>query len=813
LPHRNTPADRKCLPLGLSSSTKHPAPKGSFQQYPRSAPGVVHVAKPNAEAKIEPPIEQHSPRRSGVLAPAFHDLGVDPACLPGLVKMGIIEPSPIQKNAVQQIISGANVAIQSYTGSGKTLAYLLPAITLALKRAETVARTTGGEVPVQVVVAAPNQELAMQIVRVAQSVLPDAARKMVQQCIGGANINNQTLALERNRPIIVVGTPGRLAQLMRMGALRVHRTPLLVLDEADQLLAPHFTEDMYAITTQTGKRLGEEAARAAAAAAAGESAQETDAKKEGEGSAENAASQAHAPEGLRASRQTVMASATLTESVLAKTAAWCPSPLYTTAGGPAPVLDPAGAQQAKPAASPPEWGWGLKGWDGPASAAPGPRTLGSAGGVEQAELVPAMPPQLAHMYIVTQGEGRKADTLRRAVHALDLKRVLVFMNFQQRLKDFQFKLEASKMKVATLHGELSKVQRQNILNDFRRNRLRALMVSDLVARGLDVAECDAVFNGELPSSAAHYAHRAGRTGRMGAPGSVISLVTPSDVWVVDKLARRLGVPIQEVHVADGQLHQGPPPRKFSTPEEANSSRAARGRTGSPSPSSFPAPEGSTASSTSVSLPSTSTSDAAQVPSSRKSQPAAVAAAAAAAAKPDDVLSAERGSSSSGGRKKAARGAGMQNQEHDAAEGGSEEVRVIVDDEDEWEVDEDDQEWEGLEASSSGRGSRVQSSSSEPGRRDAQVPGLPLPKGSRAARRALKFGRKLPPGFEAIRGAGDGHANRGEEKTVVGSEGMGSSKVKEDLIRELMALREEKAAVKGTSKAGARRKGTKASRNP
>eukprot|EP00983_Pelagomonas_calceolata_P020725 651483-Pelagomonas_calceolata.AAC.11 len=92
---------------------------------------------------------------------------------------------------------------------------------------------------------------------------------------------------------------------------------------ADQLLAPHFTEDMYAITTQTGKRLGEEAARAAAAAAAGESAQETDAKKEGEGSAENAASQAHAPEGLRASRQTVMASATLTESVLVSGCASC----------------------------------------------------------------------------------------------------------------------------------------------------------------------------------------------------------------------------------------------------------------------------------------------------------------------------------------------------------------------------------------------------------------------------------------------------------------------------------------------------------
>jgi len=74
---------------------------------------------------------------------------------------------------------------------------------------------------------------------------------------------------------------------------------------------------------------------------------------------------------------------------------------YVTHAGPDPCA------QAKPAGGTPEWGWGLRGWDGPASTATGPRTLGSAGGVEQAELVPAMPPQLNHMYIVTQGEGRK----------------------------------------------------------------------------------------------------------------------------------------------------------------------------------------------------------------------------------------------------------------------------------------------------------------------------------------------------------------------------------------------------------------------
>lgn len=69
-----------------------------------------------------------------------------------------------------------------------------------------------------------------------------------------------------------------------------------------------------------------------------------------------------------------------------------------------------------------------------------------------------------------------------------------------------------------LHGEMHKLARQKVLADFRAGAFPLMLVSDVAARGLDVADCDAVFHLELPSSASHYAHRAGRTGRMGAPG-------------------------------------------------------------------------------------------------------------------------------------------------------------------------------------------------------------------------------------------------------------------------------------------------------
>lgn len=174
---------------------------------------------------------------------------------------GITEPTDIQRAAIPEVLSGANVAVQCYTGSGKTLAFLLPVISLAVQRAEAewagvTRKTTGSAGAVQAVIVAPSRELAMQIVRVAESLLPDSAKRAVQQCIGGANIYRQREALKMYKPILVVGTPGRLAELSRDGSLQTHRTAMLVLDEADQLLAPQFREEMTRICGEAGGRRG-----------------------------------------------------------------------------------------------------------------------------------------------------------------------------------------------------------------------------------------------------------------------------------------------------------------------------------------------------------------------------------------------------------------------------------------------------------------------------------------------------------------------------------------------------------------------------
>ncbi|KAL4441461.1 hypothetical protein ABPG77_001965 [Micractinium sp. CCAP 211/92] len=470
---------------------------------------------------------------------SFKELGIDTRLLAPLASQGIHSPTEIQARAIPPVLAGENVALRCYTGSGKTLAYLLPALTLAVERAEAewadVTRKTAGQAgSVQVVIVAPSRELAMQIVRVAQSLLPESARRGVQQAIGGANIWRQREALKVLKPFMVVGTPGRLAELSRDGSLQTHKTRLLILDEVDQLLAPQFREEMVRLCEHTGK------------------------KAPGPG------------------RQTLVVSATLTPKVLAMCAPWCPKPRLAFVGatpagsgdgeaapaaaapaGAAADAAPAGRQQGQEgelaeverAERRPSWGWGDAKSPSADAADYNPGTSSAGGLGSEGGAAASMPPHLRHHYVASAPQ-HKVDTLRRSIHALGAQRALVFMNFQQRLKDTEAKLAARNMAVASLHGELTKQQRQTTLAAFRRGDYRALIVSDVAARGLDIPDCDAVFHLELPTDAAHYAHRAGRTGRAGRPGTVVSLVSGGERHVVAKLERQLGVQISEVEAPD-----------------------------------------------------------------------------------------------------------------------------------------------------------------------------------------------------------------------------------------------------------------------
>ena len=435
------------------------------------------------ESSPAPPPNDSAP--ADATPKSFADLGLCKHLCAALDATGFKHPSPPQLATIPMLNEGTNVAMQSYTGSGKTMAYLLPVLNrVVLDQQKPRGERADG---IQCLVVVPSQELGMQIVRQVERVLGEFGKDITQQCIGGANIRRQEEQLRRKRPLVVVGTPGRIAELSRSGILRTHGVKCLVVDEADDLLASNFRRDMARIVDHVGK-------------------------------------------GVLGGRQTVIVSATLKRETLDQYSYMAPGLVHVKATR--KELEKAAAEGAE--------------------------------GAETSDVAASLPPTLEHYSVVAEGR-HKVDRLRRAIHATGAERALVFLNFGHRLKDTRDKLAARGMPCGVLHGGMNKLERANELAAFRRGDFRALLVSDLAARGIDVPEIDAVFNLDLPTDETHYVHRAGRTGRMGADGMVMTLADPNESFVLTKIQRKLGIDIKAADLQKGRVvpdrGNKPTPRK------------------------------------------------------------------------------------------------------------------------------------------------------------------------------------------------------------------------------------------------------------
>ncbi|OMP06323.1 hypothetical protein COLO4_08198 [Corchorus olitorius] len=192
-------------------------------------------------------------------AESFSELGLPPLLLERLETAGFTVPTDVQSAAVPTILKGHDVVIQSYTGSGKTLAYLLPILSEVgplKKKSLNGEAESGKKKEIEAVIVAPSRELGMQIVREVEKILGPADKRVVQQLVGGANRSRQEEALKKNKPAIVVGTPGRIAEISAAGKLHTHGCRFLVLDEVDELLSFNFREHMHRILEHVGRKAG-----------------------------------------------------------------------------------------------------------------------------------------------------------------------------------------------------------------------------------------------------------------------------------------------------------------------------------------------------------------------------------------------------------------------------------------------------------------------------------------------------------------------------------------------------------------------------
>ena len=152
---------------------------------------------------------------------------------------GFKEATAVQKETFSLIFEGRDVLAESPTGTGKTLAYVLPILN----------KIKADEQKVQTVILAPSRELVMQIFEVVQAWSKDTGITCAS-FIGGANPKRQLEKLKKH-PQIVIGTPGRLEELIKQKKLKMHEVKTIVLDEGDQLMIPEHLPTVGSIIKST----------------------------------------------------------------------------------------------------------------------------------------------------------------------------------------------------------------------------------------------------------------------------------------------------------------------------------------------------------------------------------------------------------------------------------------------------------------------------------------------------------------------------------------------------------------------------------
>uniref|UniRef100_H3CPM8 RNA helicase n=2 Tax=Tetraodon nigroviridis TaxID=99883 RepID=H3CPM8_TETNG len=167
---------------------------------------------------------------------SFEDMKLDENLLRGVFAYGFEKPSFIQQRAIIPCIEGHDVIAQSQSGTGKTATYAIS----VLQRINTTIKET------QAIILAPTRELAQQIQKVVLS-LGDYMGVCCHACVGGTSIRRDIDTMKSTSPHIIVGTPGRVFDMLTRRVISARAIQMLVIDEADRMLGQGFKDQIYEI--------------------------------------------------------------------------------------------------------------------------------------------------------------------------------------------------------------------------------------------------------------------------------------------------------------------------------------------------------------------------------------------------------------------------------------------------------------------------------------------------------------------------------------------------------------------------------------
>ncbi|GMA68577.1 hypothetical protein GCM10025884_22040 [Leuconostoc gelidum subsp. gelidum] len=141
----------------------------------------------------------------------FGQFNLKPEIIVALTKIGFTQPTPVQAKLIPSILQGNDVVGQSQTGSGKTHTFLIPIL-------NQLSQNEQNEQYVQAVITTPSRELAAQITKAAKDFAENWQQNVtISEFVGGTDKMRQIKQLEKGQPQIVIGTPGRIKDLVSTG--------------------------------------------------------------------------------------------------------------------------------------------------------------------------------------------------------------------------------------------------------------------------------------------------------------------------------------------------------------------------------------------------------------------------------------------------------------------------------------------------------------------------------------------------------------------------------------------------------------------
>ncbi|WP_372862766.1 DEAD/DEAH box helicase [Spongiibacter sp.] len=170
--------------------------------------------------------------------------------------------------------------------------------------------------------------------------------------------------------------------------------------------------------------------------------------------------------------------------------------------------------------------------------------------VEVSVAAPNSTAERVEQWICPVDKKQKPALLAKLIHDNDWQQVLVFSRTKHGANKLSTFLDQQGIRSAAIHGNKSQNARTKALDEFKRGKVRALVATDIAARGLDISQLPHVVNVDLPNVPEDYVHRIGRTGRAGAAGQAVSLVSADEFDLLSGIERLIKQILRREEVED-----------------------------------------------------------------------------------------------------------------------------------------------------------------------------------------------------------------------------------------------------------------------